>query len=435
MIERRLTRFDFMLFSNISEDDLIINSEFRKGGILYYDVSSLNRGIRCTNCGTYHTSVKEYITKKITHFIYLSDPCVIIFHHRRFICPKCKKTHMDVNPFGEEKQKVSDKTIENILSLLKRYNVPFRQAAEMANVSVTEVMKIFDRYCQMKRNTFTQVMCFDEIYFSRKRKKKYVLVIINFFNRAIIDVLKDRDKTTIASYLRRIDRKERERVLYVCIDMNDNYREVLRRYFPNAFIVADSFHVVKHIAKAMDEVRKKVMRRFEADPKGDEYYLLKYRDELLYRKDDLSAKMRYNHHFRIEMSEFELLEKMKHIDPELNKAYELYQEYVRFNNTRYSDPVECMNDLNEVINDYRISDIIQFQKAAVTLKQWSSEIVNSFAEYRGKRVSNGPMEGRNSLAKKILRIANGYSNFSRFRNRIIYSLNKFATHSFKRETE
>ena len=116
MIERRLTRFDFMLFSNISEDDLIINSEFRKGGILYYDVSSLNRGIRCTNCGTYHTSVKEYITKKITHFIYLSDPCVIIFHHRRFICPKCKKTHMDVNPFGEEKQKVSDKTIENIFS-------------------------------------------------------------------------------------------------------------------------------------------------------------------------------------------------------------------------------------------------------------------------------------------------------------------------------
>ena len=93
MIERRLTRFDFMLFSNISEDDLIINSEFRKGGILYYDVSSLNRGIRCTNCGTYHTSVKEYITKKITHFIYQSDPCVIIFHHRRFICPN---THFGV---------------------------------------------------------------------------------------------------------------------------------------------------------------------------------------------------------------------------------------------------------------------------------------------------------------------------------------------------
>ena len=421
-----------MLFSNISEDDLIIHSTFKKGKMIYYDVSSLNRGIRCTNCGTYHTNVKEYVVKEIKHFIYPSDPCIIIYHHRRFICPKCNKTHMDINPFGKERQKISDKSIENILTLLKRYNVSFRQVAQMANISVTRVMKIFDRYCHMERNSFTSVMCFDEIYFSRKRKKKYVLVIINFFNRAIIDVLKDRDKSTISSYLRKIDRKERERVLYICIDMNDNYRDVFNTYFPNAFLVADSFHVVKRIGTALDEVRKKIMRRYEADTRSDEYYLLKYRDELLY-KEELSSKMKYNRHFRIEMSEFELLEKMKAIDPELNKAYELYHEYIRFNNREYTDNIECLNDLNEIINDYRISLIDAFMKAADTLKDWNGEIVNSFHKFKGKRVSNGPIEGRNSLIKKILRIANGYSNFKRFRNRIIYCLNRFAASSFKKD--
>ena len=275
-------------------------------------------------------------------------------------------------------------------------------------------------------------MCFDEIYFSRKRKKKYVLVIINFFNRAIIDVLKDRDKSTISSYLRKIDRKERERVLYICIDMNDNYRDVFNTYFPNAFLVADSFHVVKRIGTALDEVRKKIMRRYEANTRSDEYYLLKYRDELLY-KEELSSKMKYNRHFRIEMSEFELLEKMKAIDPELNKAYELYHEYIRFNNREYTDNIECLNDLNEIINDYRISLIDAFMKAADTLKDWNGEIVNSFHKFKGKRVSNGPIEGRNSLIKKILRIANGYSNFKRFRNRIIYCLNRFAASSFKKD--
>ena len=32
--------------------------------------------------------------------------------------------------------------------------------------------------------------------------------------------------------------------------------------------------------------------------------------------------------------------------------------------------------------------------------------------------------------KEILKLANGYSNFYRFRNRIMYSLNRYSDHSF-----
>ena len=91
----------------------------------------------------------------------------------------------------------------------------------------------------MERNQLPKVMCIDEIYFSRKRRKKYVLVILNFFNRAIIDVLKDRDKHTIASYLSKIPKGERDSVEYVSIDMNDNYRDVLKVYLRKATIIAD----------------------------------------------------------------------------------------------------------------------------------------------------------------------------------------------------
>ena len=41
-----------------------------------------------------------------------------------------------------------------------------------------------------------------------------------------------------------------------------------------------------------------------------------------------------------------------------------------------------------------------------------------------KRLSNGPIEGANSRIKTILKSANGYTNFNRLRNRIMYSLNK-----------
>ena len=421
-----------MLFSNISEDDLVIGSQFEKNRIIYYEVKTVNRGCRCKRCGRYHTNVKEYITKPVKHAIYTGNKCVVLFHHRRFICPYCSRTQMDVNPFCSNGNRISDKTVEYILQLLKRYNVPFRQAAEAVGLSVRGIIKIFDRYCRMNRNPFTAAMCFDEIYFSRKRKKKHILIIINFFNRAIIDVLKDRDKSTLSSYLRKIDRRERNRVLYVCIDMNDNYRDILNVYFENAFIVADSFHVVKRISKALYDVRNRIIRRFDKDQKCDEYYLLKYRDYLLYRKDDISMKMKYNRHFRIQMSEWELLERMKAIDPELNDAYELYQEYIRFNDKDYTDNVQCLSDLNELINDFRISGVKEFEEVARTLKNWECEIVNSFLKYKGKRVSNGPIEGRNSLIRKVLYIANGYCNFARFRNRIMYSLNRYSDHNFKK---
>ena len=55
------------------------------------------------------------------------------------------------------------------------------------------------------------------------------------------------------------------------------------------------------------------------------------------------------------------------------------------------------------------------------------EIKNSFIRYHGKHLSNDPIEGANSRFKTIIKSANGYNNFNRLRNRIVYSLNKDIT--------
>lgn len=344
---------------------------------------------------------------------------------------------MEEDPFTSDGNRISDKTVLNILETLKRYNVPFRQAGEMYSLSTRGIMKIFDRYVNMKRLPLSRIICLDEIYFSRTRRKKYVLVIINFTNRAILDILKDRDKSTLSSYLRKLSFEEKDRVEYVGIDMNDNYRDICSIYFRNAFIVADSYHVIRHVHNALDNVRKRIMRRYEDDKRSDQYYLLKYRDELLFEKDPLSAehrKVKRNHHFHYDLSEAELLEMTLKIDRQLKDAYELYHQYIRFNDTNYEDAAKTINDLNDIINDYRISGIKEFEELADTLNNWKAGIANSFMKYRGFRVSNGPIEGRNSMIKKILKIANGYTNFSRFRNRAMYCLNRYSTHSFKKES-
>ncbi len=59
-----------------------------------------------------------------------------------------------------------------------------------------------------------------------------------------------------------------------------------------------------------------------------------------------------------------------------------------------------------------------------TLSNWNKEIINSFTWINGRRISNGMIEGKNNYIKKILSNANGMINFSRARNKMIYSQNK-----------
>jgi len=58
------------------------------------------------------------------------------------------------------------------------------------------------------------------------------------------------------------------------------------------------------------------------------------------------------------------------------------------------------------------------------LANWETEIINSFIRVHGKRLSNGPMESLNGRIDKIMDDGCGYSNFGRFRNRVMFGLNK-----------
>ena len=68
--------------------------------------------------------------------------------------------------------------------------------------------------------------------------------------------------------------------------------------------------------------------------------------------------------------------------------------------------------------------IRELSSVAKTLRNWQSEIVNSFNHHNGRHISNGPVESVNSRIKTVKRNGNGYSNFERFRKRVIYSLNE-----------
>ena len=297
-------------------------------------------------------------------------------------------------------------------------------------------MDIFDSHVQIKRKSLREVISFDEFYFSRHSRNKYAFMIMGL-NGEILDILKSRHKSKLLDYFKYIPKKERSRVRYVTMDMYENYRVLVKRRLNNALIVIDSFHVMKHINEALDEVRLSVLRRYSNNQKSDEYYLLKKKRYVLY-KEDLSNDLEYNNHFRNRMNEYDYLSMILKIDEKLSDAYQLMKRYYYFNHYWHEyTKEEAYAYIGKYIDECCLIGLTSFMELGNTLNNWKEEIANSFIPYKKHngeivRLSNGKIEGKNSYIKKMIRLANGYSNFERFMNRAMYCENLYDTYSLER---
>ena len=72
--------------------------------------------------------------------------------------------------------------------------------------------------------------------------------------------------------------------------------------------------------------------------------------------------------------------------------------------------------MSDWINSALVCGIPQFEKAAKSMINWLSGILNSFSS----PITNGFTEGCNNKIKVLKRNAYGYRNFYRFRNRILH---------------
>lgn len=415
------------------------------GGIphrMFY-VRLVNHGGRCRKCGTFTKCIKEYRQKKIDHSIIIKEKGTICYSARRFKCPKCGNTFYEDDPFESQYRGISDITVFTALKMLKDYNQTFSSVAKELNITKSECMKIFDEHVQISRRQLSECVAMDEFYFSRHAKRKYGLMILSLDRGHVIDLRDNREKKRIISYFRNIPKEERNKVRYFSIDMNDNFREAVQICFPNARICADPFHVIKYMNKAIDDIRLRILRKFKDNKQSNEYYLLKYRKDLLWSDPEFNTwkDVKKNHHFKYRISEIQMQEMTLAIHPDLHKGWHLKERYMAFNSSE-TTPEDCSQTLDQLIDDFISSDVQELISFGLTLTNWKSEILNSFNTIHKKitvsngkykptiaRVTSGPIEGRNKYIKIILRLANGYQNFSRFRNRAMYVLNKYETYS------
>lgn len=418
---------------NIESDKIeSIDSIDAPNGDLSLRIKLVSEVTKCPHCGG---SIKShgYYDRKLTHSTFINRKCTIIYRQHRYRCKPCEFTFHEKNPFGNEKENMTYETKINILEDLKHVESTYTAVARRQNVTVTQVIRIFDRYVDIPRKTLPEVLSIDEHYFPESSYDSvYMCILMDFKDGTIIDVLPDRKKSYLSSYFGGIKNttlddkthiSELNNVKYVSIDLWDAYKEIAQIYFPKAIICADSFHVLEHLTKCFRAVRLKCRRKTE--DQNLQYLLTRFK--YIFNTDtNLDNKGKYNKRFRRVLNHRQMIEILFERFPELRAAYLLKEEYIEFNRT--ANEFNAKEQLTDLISKFGSCEIPEYIEFYNLLCNWFPEIVNSFYKYNGKRINNSYVESRNNNIERLVYNAYGFTNFERTRNRVLYCLNKNDTY-------
>jgi len=93
---------------------------------------------------------------------------------------------------------------------------------------------------------------------SSKKGHKYVTIFVDMEQRRVIDVQTGKDSKTITNFVEYLESKggDRNQIENVCIDMSPAFISGASAMLPNSKITFDKFHIVQHLNKALDIVRR-----------------------------------------------------------------------------------------------------------------------------------------------------------------------------------
>jgi transposase len=392
------------------------------------EIKLIEQKQKCPRCESYRTLFHEYKYKKITHSISTGQPCILRYHQRRYQCQFCQKTFSEHNPFVQSYANISHYTRLSILEYLKNFNHTFTDTAALYHVSIQTVIDIFDSAVEAKRRLLPEVICIDEVFTNKMNKYKYACILLDFQASKVIDVISTRHKNYLIEYFSRIPKSEKDGVKVFVMDMWESYREAVKLSFPHCMVAVDSFHIIRTLNEVIKIIRIKTQnkyRLYKSGPDHDDmyYYMLKKFHYFFVKNyesiyDGRIRVVKYNTYWH----KSEILAYLLSIDEDLRSAYRLKERYREFNLT--AEYATCDDDLNQFIHEFRNHHLAELRTFGRTLENWKDEIKNSFLMFSRRRVSNGPIESTNSKIKTIIKTSNGIRKFARFRNRVMYSINK-----------
>lgn len=390
-----------MLYQDYTEKLLglkdVIITEIKQNETYCNIFLEMNRKVHiCPICGCETDQIHDYRIQKIKDISAFGKNTILHLRKRRYSCPQCEKHFYESVPFLPRYHRLTNRLSSWIIGEFRTVH-SMSDIAERNNISGTTAARIFD-HVSYSRPSLTEALSFDE-FRGNAGGEKFQFIMTDPHGHRVLDILPTRKIEDLYRYFSQYS--DRDKVKYVVIDMNKDYRFLSHTCFPHATLVADKYHVVRQVLWAFEKVRKQEQQKF-----GDarRKYFKRSRRLLLKRPEKLTE------------IEKDQVSAMLSVSERLRYSYALKNEFLRVMDSGNSyEAKKRLGIWNMMVQGYR-NEVPEFISCFQTYTNWQKEILNSFDCF----YTNGYTEGVNNKIKVLKRNAFGVQNFERFRNRILH---------------
>jgi len=347
-------------------------------------------GWRCPNCGA-RCKVHEYVTARYDHVPQGAQRCVLEVRLPKFSCDGCGGTPR--LPFPAARKGVSYTKELEAEALRRCAAVNLSETARQLGISRDKVERILlnavvSGMPEQDLSDLTEVYV-DEIHLGTGIG--YVTVFTDRQKR-VVYMTRGKDADTVRRFAEYLvcSGGDPGNVWVACADMSKAFESGFLKYFRNATLVWDRFHLVKAVNDAVNSVRRRVVVR----GRGEKLRGIRYVP--LYRLGNMDPE------------NLGKLEAIRLRYPELAEAFDLKETFCAIADS--PDMYAAGEALDAWIEAASASGIPEMQREA----GWFSAKRDRILAYFDHRVSNAVAEGVNSRIRITVNEARGFRNFANF---------------------
>lgn len=350
----------------------------------------------CPSCNSSTSRVHDYYTRSFNHIMVGKRTTKIYYKQRRYVCLHCGKRFAEKNSFIQKFYRHSNDVVNSVFDDLTSIK-NLSQIGQDNNMSSQNVSRLMNKFMPIFHNTTSlpEAIGIDE-FRGNSGGNKFQVVITDLKTHKVIDVISDRSEDALYNFFRKISNPKD--VKLVAMDLSLFFKKIIADVFPNAKIIADTFHFTRLMHWALDNVRKEVQKGL---PKDMRIYFKRSRSVLHKRINDLNP------------DEYNQLTNMLDYNENLRWAYSIVQNLFEIIDEKNPDKKVAL--FKEFMTYASNCDLPEFNKHIQTYFKWHKYIINSFYT----NYSNGITEGLNTKIKTLKRVSFGFRNFQNFRLRIL----------------
>lgn len=349
----------------------------------------------CPRCATASTSTYDHRRVRLRDEPFRTFQVWLTVIKRRLWCKPCGKPFTEPLPWTRKGFRHTERFGRAVMHACERY-VDLKRVRQDFRCSGGWLYTTLYRHLELQRRMrlypWPVKVGIDEHFFRRTKQgfRDFVTVLVDQTNGRLMEVAHGRTGSELETALAHIPGRENVRV--VALDMSDTYRSFVRRFFPNATLVADKFHVLRLLSPAINRYRKAITGDQRSNP---------IRRLLQRNGRDLDPRTRW------------IVRTWLADHPALRQLYEAKEALASF--YRIRSPHQAARVLTALTDRLALSSVPELLTFRATLLRWRREVLAYFRT----RSTNGMTEGFNGKAKLVKRQAYGYKSFTNYRLRLL----------------